>query len=56
MIPCHNALFHENQQQVLGDMTQVWQQIGTDATLPDWSPYDNFETYKCKTTHHRSFN
>ena len=54
MIPCHNALFRDNQLQELGVLTQKWQQIGKDATSLDWSPYDTFDTDKCQTTHHPS--
>ena len=53
-IPCHNALFRENQKQILGGLTQKWQQVGKDATSPDWIPYDTFDTNKYKSTHHRS--
>jgi len=53
MIPCHNALFHENQKQLLGDLTQEWQLFGKDATSLDWSPYDTFDTNKYETKHHR---
>jgi len=48
MIPCHNALFRENQVQLFGDLTQKWQQVGKDATSLDWSPYDTFDTNKYK--------
>jgi len=51
MIPCHNALFRDNQMQGLGVLTQKWQQVGKDATSLDWSPYDTFDTNKSKTKH-----